>query len=372
MRKYLLNNKKVCLVETYDGSALFITSYIMQILFQFLLNIVLISTKVAEEFTHTLAFSCILTVLNESAMLITPFIYSKIKGENLFKASGISKGISPIQILMLVGIGIVTVMAVAPIANGFVRLVELSGYNMENIAVLMMDSWQTYIISVFILAMLPAFCEEFLYRGMIARSFGDKGVIFGIFVSAAFFAFMHGNPVQLVHQFAIGVVCATAYFLTRSIWAGFVIHFTNNFIALTGNFVLNQTGNPGYMPPIWISIVSCIVGFALLFGAFVLFYNYTKNKRGDKAYNSGIFQGMPHQFNYMRLTEDERKVIDNENVVRAQQLEECDSEQMQEVMQSALKEQKGKIDKRSRNSLIYAAILALAVWLLNTIMGYLK
>lgn len=87
------------------------------------------------------------------------------------------------------------------------------------------------IIYLFHITVLPAFFEEFAYRGVILsrlRRFGDG---FAILISAILFGVMHGNLVQAPFAFILGLVFGYFYVLTGSIWVGAVIHFLNNLIS---------------------------------------------------------------------------------------------------------------------------------------------
>lgn len=366
MRRYNLNNKPVCLMESYDGFAMFIASYILQILLQFVFSMVLVATGVSVEFTKSTIGICILVTLNETAMLITPFVYSKIRGEYLFGAVGWTTKLSVVQIITLIGIAIATVMAFAPLANWFVQFVVWTGFDTSSLASLEMTSWGMYILGLIFMCILPAICEEFLYRGMIARALGDKGIVFGVFLSATLFALMHGSPVQLVHQFFLGVVCVIVYYMTRSIWSSVIIHFVNNAIAVTGNFVLAQTNNAGMQFPAWASWVSLLVGLGVLAGLVILFYKLSVNR--GKVLPKQIAVDVKEHF----YTHDEKVAIELERNAIQSQLDQCDSQEMREVMMSTIREDQAKLNKKGRLALIYALILGIGVWVMNTVLNYLQ
>ncbi len=366
MIKYNLNNKSVCLMESYDGFAMFIASYILQILLQFAFSMLLVATGVAKEFTESTVGICLLVSLNESAMLITPFVYSKIKGENLFGSVGWKTKLSVGQIFTLVGIAVATVLAFAPLANWFVRFIIWTGYDTSSLASLEMTSWGNYILGLLFMCVLPAICEEFLYRGMIARALGDKGMVFGVLMTATLFALMHGSPIQLVHQFFLGAVCVVVYYMTRSIWSSVIIHFVNNAIAVTGNFILTKTGKADMQFPEWASAISMVVGLGILAGLAVLFYKLSVNR--EKVPAKEIVGSVKEHF----YTQDEKAVIELERATIQNQLDQCDSQEMREVMMSTIREDQAKLNKKGRLALIYALILGIGVWVMNTVLNYVK
>lgn len=81
------------------------------------------------------------------------------------------------------------------------------------------------------LALVPAFCEEFLFRGLICGRLLPYGKTVAIIGSAVLFGLMHGNLGQLFYTTMAGVMLGWCYAETRSIWPGVLAHMLNN---LTG------------------------------------------------------------------------------------------------------------------------------------------
>ena len=81
-------------------------------------------------------------------------------------------------------------------------------------------------------AMVPAFCEEFLFRGLILCSllpYGKKTAIYG---SAVLFGLMHQNPGQIIYTVVLGIILGYIAVETGSIWGGIILHFLNNFVSV--------------------------------------------------------------------------------------------------------------------------------------------
>ena len=57
------------------------------------------------------------------------------------------------------------------------------------------------------------------------------GAYFAIAISAALFALVHGNPAQMPHAFAVGLLLGWMYCSTKSIIPGVVFHWCNNTVA---------------------------------------------------------------------------------------------------------------------------------------------
>lgn len=80
-------------------------------------------------------------------------------------------------------------------------------------------------------ALVPAVCEEFLFRGCIESNLMPYGKQSAIFLSAFFFAMMHGNIVQFLYTFCAGLILGYVFAETGSIWPGMFIHLINNFVS---------------------------------------------------------------------------------------------------------------------------------------------
>lgn len=81
-------------------------------------------------------------------------------------------------------------------------------------------------------AVVPAFVEEFMFRGMIYSNLRPYGKGVAIVISAVLFGLMHQNAGQLLYATAAGVVLAVVYEMTHSFWCCVLLHFFNNFLAI--------------------------------------------------------------------------------------------------------------------------------------------
>ena len=118
-------------------------------------------------------------------------------------------------------------------------------------------------------AVLPAFAEEFAFRGVIMGTIRPYSEGLAILVSSATFALMHGNFVQLPFTFCCGIVFAYIDIKTGSLLPSIIIHFLNNglsvlFDVLTSYGVLNDYGADMYYGIIF--AVTGILSMIFLFG----------------------------------------------------------------------------------------------------------
>ena len=90
---------------------------------------------------------------------------------------------------------------------------------------------EDYVLLHMSLALVPAFCEEFLFRGLICRRLMPYGRAVAVLGSAVLFGLMHGNLGQLFYTTMAGVMLGWCFVETGSIWPGVIAHMLNN---LTG------------------------------------------------------------------------------------------------------------------------------------------
>lgn len=91
------------------------------------------------------------------------------------------------------------------------------------------SGWEVLVMQFITVAMMPAFFEEFLDRGLLMSVFrkeeDQKKVII---ILAVIFALAHQNITQTGYTLMGGLVIAFMAVKTKSIWPGAIIHFINN------------------------------------------------------------------------------------------------------------------------------------------------
>ena len=88
-------------------------------------------------------------------------------------------------------------------------------------------------------AILPAFVEEFAFRGIVMGVLRPYSPGLAILVSSATFALMHGNFVQLPFTFCCGLVFAYIDIKTNSLLPSIIIHFLNNGLSVLADILIS-------------------------------------------------------------------------------------------------------------------------------------
>ena len=93
------------------------------------------------------------------------------------------------------------------------------------------------ILDFIVIALVPGFCEEFLFRGAILSNCLPFGEGPAILISALTFSLMHQNAAQIFYTFVAGLILGYIYVKTKSIWNCVLLHAVNNFISYVENIV---------------------------------------------------------------------------------------------------------------------------------------
>lgn len=98
----------------------------------------------------------------------------------------------------------------------------------------------SFILTLIVIAVLPAFFEEILMRGIVFHATEKYGYRATLFISAIWFAILHNNLANIPGMLFLGFVSCYAVWMTQSVYAGILIHLSFNITGL----VFQTTGFP--------------------------------------------------------------------------------------------------------------------------------
>lgn len=152
----------------------------------------------------------------------------------------------PRLILPIVLGGIVLIMGQAYINAEMVSIFNYSAF-MEEIMGDSSEKIEGYqiVLQFIVIAIVPAFCEEFLFRGAILTNCLPFGRANAIVISSLLFALMHQNAAQTLYTFAAGIFLGIVYERTQSIWPGTFLHMVNNATSLVLSVFSQKLGEQG-------------------------------------------------------------------------------------------------------------------------------
>ncbi len=228
-----------------------------------------------------------------ASALIAAFFYKIISHRKLSENLS-SSHVPPKKLIPMVLLG----MGAAMLANQLAAMFDsnISFFELEN-SVSMTTTTNSvpemilYIIST---ALMPAFAEEFAFRGIfmnVMRKYGDS---FAIITSSVMFGAMHGNTTQIVFAFSLGLIFAFVDCKANSIVPSIIIHFLNNFYAVATDILSSNAGlDDRTVTIIRVCIISviCIVGilsYIYLIQADKFFFRITESDTEGIAEKSFI------------------------------------------------------------------------------------
>ena len=191
----------------------------------------------------------------------------------------------PIGFLALfVTLGVSTIWRIIIIGFGYTPAVPADTYP-ENF------NPGLFFLEMFLIAVLPGFCEEFAIRGglLTTMSKSFRGRFFYIVMAVAFGLF-HQNIQQFFYTFVMGMLLVYLTIELKSVWPAVIIHFINNATSVYINYSMQGLNLPlsGNIAALYRILFTypavTVVGFLLLAGALVglVFLIVYLSKRGRK------------------------------------------------------------------------------------------
>lgn len=152
------------------------------------------------------------------------------------------------------------------------------------------NSYIEGVLIILVVAIVPALCEETMFRGFIQRSFEFRMKPFwAALITAVFFGIYHFNPYDLIPLIALGFYFGFASYTSNSIVVPMFLHFLNNFAAIMMYFVIGDKklldNTPDPNPDLKSAFVILFILLILFIGVIYLIKRfYSQNKmRNDYA-----------------------------------------------------------------------------------------
>ena len=143
------------------------------------------------------------------------------------------------------------------------------------------------LLQLFVVALIPAVCEELFFRGalqqILRRWFGNMHV--AVIVTAILFSLAHGDLYGLVPRFVLGLILGYLFFLSGSMLVNVCAHFCNNALIVILYYLYHQgvlatsPDTPLLMP--WLTTLLCTLAAVALF--ILYFSKNDKNTHSQKT-----------------------------------------------------------------------------------------
>ncbi len=137
------------------------------------------------------------------------------------------------------------------------------------------------LLSVFVVCLLPAFCEEFLFRGTLGRIFKDwsHSTVKAALAAGIIFSLAHFSYGGFLPRMYMGVVLTLLYLWSDNLWYSIAAHFTNNFLSLMALLAKNwgynvEDKSVEQHPLFWIAVAA-----SLAVSVYILYWFYQKSRK---------------------------------------------------------------------------------------------
>lgn len=246
-----------------DIGAAFAITLLATVIVSLLVSIV---SQIFGNESNRYALLLVSTALNTLAIGGVAFLYAKVSKANVVTATKLKEKppVAHIGWGCLSTLFLITFMT--PLNGWICKLIVAMGLPNPNVS-LDMD-----VVSMIILAaVLPAFCEEIVFRGTIATALeGNKNKLASLAIVGALFSVFHMNPAQTVHQFVLGAFLALLIYRSGSLWTAVIVHFFNNIVVIALSAIFGEAVDVFFeQNAIWLFIVGlvafagCVAGYLL-------------------------------------------------------------------------------------------------------------
>lgn len=242
---------------------------------------------------------CLITQITFVCMF---FIYNKINKVSFSACKLKVKKLNVTTTLLCALFGIVLVIGFYGLIEGcFGKLFDLIGLEISE-SPIPLDNFWWYLLNLLLFAIIPAFCEELIFRGVmyngLKRGIGRVGAIF---LSSLLFALLHQNITQFIFPFIMGIVFSVVVEKTGNLFYAMILHLFANITTLTIQFLININALtlPTEIGAVYVvvSIILALVVSAL----FVIFYLFYLKKQkveeekevGEVEEHSIFFKNIP-------------------------------------------------------------------------------
>jgi membrane protease YdiL (CAAX protease family) len=151
-----------------------------------------------------------------------------------------------------------------------------------------------YIITLIIIAFLPALFEETFFRGAMQTYLYRSTRIswLSILITSIIFSLAHFSFYGFLGRVALGYVLGLIFYYTGNIWLNVLAHFFNNGLAVTQMYILTKQGKSikdsmEETYPIWWGLAAAFV----LVGLFMLFKKISEDVRKSYPDEAGNLPG---------------------------------------------------------------------------------
>jgi uncharacterized protein len=136
----------------------------------------------------------------------------------------------------------------------------------QEAALININSFSKYIISLIVIGLLPGIFEEVCFRGGLQNILVRwlKNPWAAILLTAILFSVIHISYYGFLVRFALGVVLGLIFYYTGNLWLSILFHFLYNGLQVTALYFVTMSGNKATKDieenfPIWAGLIALVL-----------------------------------------------------------------------------------------------------------------
>jgi membrane protease YdiL (CAAX protease family) len=254
---------KLIIITGIAVASFSILSLVSMILMKFIFNLDVISNpQILTDLSspHTVEALEFLQLFNALGLFVLPpFIYAYLASNNIGKTLGVYNRPKLLQLLlaglsMFIALPLINWLAeinssmhLPKIFSGMEAWMKQSEESAAKITSLFLkvDSISGLIYNLLLIAFLPAFGEELLFRGtlqpLLKEQTGNK--VAGIVLAAVIFSALHMQFYGFLPRMMMGVYFGFLFVWTQSLWVPVFAHLVNNGTAVIVSYLYGNTSD---------------------------------------------------------------------------------------------------------------------------------
>ncbi len=296
--------------DKYDAGQGFLFALFMPFLVSLVyLFIVYIIASIAgvslENITENTIYLAFAMLMSPIAFILTFMLVNKISRTDYAMALGVKQKFDYKYLIVAILLSLVCVFGMSNFVNLFDAVLEKIGFVGSYSLPLPMDNFGYLVLNLVLLAILPAICEELVFRGIIFNGLKQYGNMSAVFLSATLFMLVHSSVEQTVYPFFVGIVLALLMLRTNNIIYPIILHFLNNAIVVVMNYVYYQNGIAESftlsLSNILFAIALAILSVLCVVITFKLILKNKDKKKKQNILQDGTQKDAPNTFLYVGI-----------------------------------------------------------------------
>lgn len=236
----------------------------------------------------------LILIINQFYFILFPvLLYLIVKKIDIKETLKINKFRALPGVLILL-ISIPAYMGASSLNVMIVYILQSTGYILgESLPV--PQNFGDIILSILVVAVSPAICEEILHRGILLKAYESRGSINAVVISSILFGIFHFDLKNLSGPIFLGMLIGYYVIRTDSIFAGMLAHFVNNVLSVLVQYFSSRWVGTGDSTKItedqFIAVATFgIICFIVMAFLLFCFHNTTKDKCELKPSRTSIIR----------------------------------------------------------------------------------